>query len=250
MLHVRTILPSPPTIYPPIVLIHGAANSAAVWTYWQPMLADAGFASHAIDLRGHGDSAPRDRSNTSMDDYAEDVCTLIAQLSAPPILAGWSMGGLVAMIAAARDSGVRAIIGLAPSTPALTVDESIALRTGEFDASEYGITTRDPDDQPAMPDLDREERIVALSSLCKESRYARDQRAAGVVIEAVPCPLLIVTGTGDVQWPRSRYDGLHLPAEHLNIDGASHWGLVLNRTVLTTLVPRVCEWISASASGS
>lgn len=245
MLAVHTALPAESTHHPPVVLIHGAANSAAVWAYWQRMLADVGFPSHAIDLRGHGHSTAIDLSRTSMRDYSDDLCSAIEQLAAPPVLVGWSMGGLVAMMAAERlgRGRVRACMGLAPSTPAQRVNASVQLRSGEFDAAEYGVTSGDPDDQPAMPDLGREERAIALASLGRESRYARDERAAGVVVDALACPLLIVTSSGDTQWPRSRYDGLHLPAEHLSVDDASHWGLVLNRRALAALVPRVEEWM-------
>jgi hypothetical protein len=125
----------------------------------------------------------------------------------------------------------------------LTRDPSVPLRKGVFDAAEYGITSDDPDHQPAMPDLDREERVIALSSLCNESRFARDERAAGVELRGLPCPLLVVTGTADLQWPRSRYNGMHLPAEHMTVEGASHWGLVLNRRVLPGIIDRVLRWI-------
>jgi hypothetical protein len=85
------------------------------------------------------------------------------------------MGGLVALIVAA--TGVAgACVGLAPSTPVRQLKTSVALRTGEFGGEEYGITSRDPDEQPAMPDLDREERLIALASLGRESRLARDER--------------------------------------------------------------------------
>jgi pimeloyl-ACP methyl ester carboxylesterase len=246
MLAARTVLPAQRTDRPPVVLVHGAANSAAVWTYWQAMLADAGYASHAVDLRGHGASAPVDLSRTSMQEYADDVRSLVRQVASPPALVGWSMGGLVAMLAAVGGS-VRAVVGLAPSTPTSTTDESLPLRFGEFDAAEYGITSRDPDQpQPAMPDLDREERALAVASLCRESRYARDERARGVVIGSLPCPLLIATGTADAQWPRSRYNDLHLPAEHLTVEGASHWGIVLNRRSLTTLVPQALAWLGTT----
>ena len=95
-----------------------------------------------------------------------------------------------------------------------------------------------------MPDLNEQERIVALNSLGRESRYARDERQRGIVIESLPCPLLIVTGTLDRQWPRERYADLHLPAEYMVAEGASHWGLVLNDRVLSTLVPDVSAWLS------
>jgi len=249
MLHVTAALPEGAAIRYSAVLIHGAANSATVWTYWQRELAARGIASYAIDLRGHGRSDPADLSRASMSDYADDVRSIVDRLRDRPVLVGWSMGGLIAMMLASEGCA-SAVVGLAPSTPARERDTSIALRTGEFGIEEYGITNLDPDaPQPAMPDLDREERMIALASASKESRYARDERAAGVVVPAIAAPLLIVTSTSDTQWPRSRYDALHLPAQHLSVDGASHWGLVLNRRVLATLVDDVVAWLDRHLAG-
>jgi pimeloyl-ACP methyl ester carboxylesterase len=178
-----------------------------------------------------------------MQDYAADITVLITQCRQPPILIGWSMGGLVALMVAA--TGVAsACVGLAPSTPAQQLNTSVALRTGEFGGEEYGITSSDPDEQPAMPDLDREERMIALASLGRESRLARDERQRGIVIEALPCPLLIVTGTRDRAWPRERYNNLWLTADYLSVEGASHWGLVLQRGALSSMIPEVLRWIT------
>ncbi len=155
---------------------------------------------------------------------------------------GWSMGGLVAMMVAATGKAV-ACVALAPSMPARQVDPTVSLRAGEFGPEEYGIVTDDPERQPSMPDLDPEDRRVALASLGRESRLARDQRRAGVIVEALGCPLLIVTGTADTAWPRESYGGLWLDADHLTVEGASHWGLVLNRQALAAAVPAVLEWL-------
>src|SRR5215467_2130225 len=219
---------------PPVILVHGAANSARVWTFWQAELARRGWSSHAIDLRGHGASAPAELGTTRMADYAEDVFALACALREPPVLLGWSMGGLVALMAAAACRAA-ACVGLAPSAPARTLDSRVPLRAGTFGPEEYGIVDRDPERQPAMADLDREERMVALESLGLESRLARDERKAGVVIGSAPCPILIVTGTADTLWPRQRYDDLTFAADHLEIVDASHWGLVLNRRLLPAI---------------
>src|SRR6266508_4388138 len=102
MIHARTVLPEKPRAGPAIVLVHGAANSARVWKFWQYGLIAHGWATYAVDLRGHGDNPPIDLSTTSMADYAADVAVLIGQLPKAPVLVGWSMGGLVALMLAAR----------------------------------------------------------------------------------------------------------------------------------------------------
>lgn len=249
-LSVTSVFPDTPSGRPHVVLVHGAANSALVWTYWQQELAPPrrGWPSHAVDLRGHGRSARCDLSRTTMEDYADDVRGCIAQLGARPIVIGWSMGGLVALQVAARGDAA-ACVALAPSTPARDRNASIKLRAAEFGPDFYGITDLDPDaPQPAMPDLDREERAVALASLGPESRWARDDRKAGIVIETLPCPLLIVTGGADPLWPRAKFDGLWLAHDAFDVAGASHWGLVLSRRALGEIVPRVVAWLEEKTS--
>lgn len=246
-LAVRSVLPTEAPTRPPIILIHGAANSSKVWTFWQCRLAHRGWATHAIDLRGHGQSSHLDLSNTSMYDYASDIRSLAGELANKPILIGWSMGGLVAMMVAATGDAT-ACVALAPSMPAQLTDESITLRTGEFGPEEYGIVSLDPEDQPGMTDLDQEERRIALTSLSQESRLARDQRRAGIVVQSLPCPFLLVTGTEDRAWPLERYRGLWLGGEQQQVQGASHWGLVLNRRGLAGAIPAVEQWLSANYS--
>jgi pimeloyl-ACP methyl ester carboxylesterase len=233
---------------PPIVLVHGTANSSAVWPFWQAGLASRGWSSWALDLRGHGRSPCVDLARTTMADYADDVGSLVSELARPPVIVGWSMGGLAALMAAAR-VGAAAFVGLAPSPPARARDTGVLLRQGTFGPEEYGIVTGDPDAQPTMPDLDGEERRVALASLGEESRCARDDRKAGVVISRLSCPALVVASTGDETFPPVTYADPAVPAESLVVEGASHWGLVLNRRLLATLIPAVLDWISRATRG-
>ena len=241
-LAVTARLPLGATDKPGIVLIHGAANSGLVWTFWQEELTARGWATYAINLQGHGASSLVDLSRVAMEDYAADVCLFMDQLSVRPVVMGWSMGGLVAMMAATTGHAP-ACVALAPSTPALQIDPSIELRKGEFGPEEYGITSDDSGNHTLMPDLDVEELTIALASLGKESRFARDQRRRGVIIPGLPCPLLIVTGTLDTAWPKERYDGLWLRPEHLSVEDASHWGLVLSRGAISKCVPAVVAWL-------
>lgn len=177
-----------------------------------------------------------------MADYADDVRRLMRYLHQPPALIGWSMGGLVAMMVAARDQ-VAACIALAPSLPAQQEDATVALRHGVINAETYGISHTRPEDQPAMPDLTLDERRIALGALGPESQYARDERRRGILIQTLFCPLLIVTGTQDDQWPSSRYETLWIGADRLSMQGASHWGLVLNQRALCVTMPMILTWL-------
>ena len=219
-----------------------------VWRFWQRELEALGWQVLAIDLRGHGAGQPADLAVTRMRDYADDVAAAAEQCPSKPILIGWSMGGLVAMLVAAWGLAA-ACVGLAPSAPALREDQAMPLREGVFGSAEYGITSPDPAQQPAMPALDLEERAIALGSLALESRLARDERKRGIVIRELPCTLLIVTAEWEAERQRCTYTELRLPAEYHTVEACSHWGLVLNRRALAGLVPMVARWM-AQATGA
>lgn len=81
----------------PIVLVHGAWHGAWCWEERAiPGLVAAGHRVHALDLRGHGASPnPRSLRRTRIDHYVEDLDTVLADIAAPAVVVGHSMGGLV-----------------------------------------------------------------------------------------------------------------------------------------------------------
>ncbi|SDN16823.1 alpha/beta fold hydrolase [Allokutzneria albata] len=98
---------------PPVVLLHGWAQSAKCWA---AQLTDERLTSQfrliAADLRGHGGSAipaeGYDRSAT----WAGDVAALLAYAGRPAVLVGWSYGGLV-IADYLREHGSEAVAGIA-----------------------------------------------------------------------------------------------------------------------------------------
>jgi alpha-beta hydrolase superfamily lysophospholipase len=58
--------------------------------------AQHGYAAHAVNLRGHGNSEGREKLRwTRIADFVEDVANAVRQLPSPPILIGHSMGGFI-----------------------------------------------------------------------------------------------------------------------------------------------------------
>lgn len=98
-LEVIAAKPSGPDRHPaPLLFVHGAFSSAHIWTpFFLPYFAEHGYEACAVSLRGHGGSGGRDRlAGVRLDDYVEDVARVAQGLSAPPIIVGTSMGGVVA----------------------------------------------------------------------------------------------------------------------------------------------------------
>lgn len=91
---------------PPLVLLHGFAQSAETWAQAAPSLARF-RAVYALDLVGHGESdRPVQSSAYSLDAQVEALFAFMGELAAEaakPIVAGYSMGGRVALAAALRD---------------------------------------------------------------------------------------------------------------------------------------------------
>ena len=102
---------------PPVLLVPGAANSAWIWAEWAAVLAAAGWPAYALALRGHRGGQPAELVRLTMDDYRDDVALAAAQVAEPPVVIGWSMGGLVALMYAATRPDLRALVLLAPIPP-------------------------------------------------------------------------------------------------------------------------------------
>ena len=96
----------------PLLFVHGAFTAAWCWEeHFLPYFAEAGFASYAVSLSGHGGSRGRDRLDSlSIADYVDDVAAVAARLPAPPVLIGHSMGGFVVQKYLERHSAAGAVL--------------------------------------------------------------------------------------------------------------------------------------------
>ena len=92
------------------VLVHGAFSGAWIWGPLNDHLKATGHSVDVFDLPGSGnDYTPA--SGATLDAYAARLCEVLASNSEPAIVAGNSMGGIVATQGAARcPSCVRALV--------------------------------------------------------------------------------------------------------------------------------------------
>lgn len=200
----------------PIVLIHGAFGGPWCMENFATHFRDAGWACHSPVLRFH-DVDPKAEpdpglAGTSIEDYTDDLTELIRGLEAPPILVGHSMGGVLAQKLAARGLA-RAIIllngsvnwGILPST-----DDERAIGTGLMASGAIWETTLRMEfemmSELALNNLDPAGQRAAFDQLVPESGRAvfelffwifDDRQTTRIDYDAVTCPVLVVSGTGD-----------------------------------------------------
>lgn len=96
--------PAPAAGRAPVVLLHGFTGSASTWEGLAASLSEEGRESVAVDLIGHGLSdAPEAQPRYAIERVADDLVALLSQLGHTRARwLGYSMGGRVALLLAAR----------------------------------------------------------------------------------------------------------------------------------------------------
>jgi pimeloyl-ACP methyl ester carboxylesterase len=197
-----------------VVLVHGAGSGPWVFDGWASLLPGADVV--APDLQ-----EGLDPGSASMADYAGKVASAAEGLPRPLVLIGWSMGGLVAMMAAA-DVAPDAIVLVEPSPPAET--------QGANPDPPRSPETFDPEDAYGP--------FPAGIRMRLESSLARSERKRGISVASLPCPALVVFGR-EFPEERGRAIAPRYGCSSLQFDYLDHWGLVL-ATEVRSAVAAAC----------
>jgi len=199
-----------------VVLVHGATSGPWVFDGWAARWPGE-------DVRIPDLQEGLDVAHATMTDYANRV--LAAVDDQPAVLCGWSMGGLVAMMAA-RHCQPTALVVIEPSVPAEIDggDPDWPLETGTYDAeSVYG---------PSVPGMRHR----------PESLLGRCERKRGISIPAINCPLLVVAGR-DYVATRGRPVAEYYGADLVEFPELSHFQLVGDQQVRDA----VAQWAGSVA---
>ncbi|MFC5354086.1 alpha/beta hydrolase [Azospirillum himalayense] len=120
--------PAGPVKPVPLLFVHGAFCGGWIWDeHFLPWFAEQGWEAHAVSLRGHGASEGRERLNSfGIADYVDDVLSAVDACSAPPVLIGHSMGGMVVQRALIRRRFPGAVL-MASAPPHGLLESSLRL---------------------------------------------------------------------------------------------------------------------------
>lgn len=240
-LTVRSATPdTPPTPRrPPLLLVHGFMVGAWWFERFQTLLADRGWSSWAVNLRGHdGRRWEGALGRVTVADYASDALAAARALAerhgvARPVVLGHSMGGLVAQkVAEAGMASAAVLLCPAPPrrilfvTPKMLLGElphlwatirrrPIAPRRAEFAHMNFNRIPRDEWDALFA-------RTVADSSTAgSELLFSR----VAVDASRVRCPVLVVGTSDDRFFPPAvvRRVAERYGAELMELAGHAHF---------------------------
>jgi pimeloyl-ACP methyl ester carboxylesterase len=170
---------------PLLVLLHGAGTDPRAFTNWSEH-----FPDH--DVRAPDLQQGLNVAEASMQDYRQAAhLALNSSDEKGAVLCGWSMGGLVALMAADHPA-VRCVIVIEPSLPVELAgqDPDVVPMPGTFHPDDlYGASPQGPPTRT-------------------ESRLALQERQRGLSVPAVRAPLLVIAGRS---FPRTRGSAV---AEH------------------------------------
>lgn len=195
---------------PPLLLVPGMFGGAWHFDRWQPLLADRGWTSYALNLRGHHDSRPvPDFGATPIADFVTDALEVAAWLHGvhgeKPMIVGHSMGGLVAQ-KVAEAGAVQAAVFLCAAPPrgisALTLRllGRMVPRVGALAGGKPIMLTPEEDAELALNRVPPGERAAIHARMVPESgRAARDLAFGSVSVDArrVICPVVCVSAGDD-----------------------------------------------------
>jgi len=175
-----------------IILIPGSCHGFWAWRFWQPALAAAGYATHALSMPNHTAATflPEAEFLTlTPSDYAARVAVVAATLPGRPlVLAGHSLGGIVAQLAA-KMLRPAALIPVA-STGA---DEVGGTRI-EIDPNRAMLPTREEAARMWFADVEPEILEWALDLMTGESPATRNApRGPNLLARGdITCPSLVI----------------------------------------------------------
>ena len=125
-----------------VVFLHGGGQTRRSWSKVAASVANRGWQSVTIDLRGHGESDWSPEGDYSLDSMAADVRAVLGELPPDPVLVGASLGGFTSMVLAGEMSpGIARAVVLVDIVPEM--EEAGAQRIVSFmaDGMEAGFAS-------------------------------------------------------------------------------------------------------------
>lgn len=238
---------------PPLLFIHGAFTRAK---RWEPTLAyfrAAGFTCLAPSLPAHDPPDMAALATLTFRDYVDAMVAAHRTLSAPPVIIGSSMGGLIAQHVAAqtKSAGLVLISSAAPwrgggkiAALQYALEYTIPIAAGRALRGNKTAARK-----LVLHDLSPQEQDFFLGIFADESGKAYRTMVTGaapIKPGAVKCPVLVLSASGDRLFKPAVAEGMakFYHAKHLVFPGGH---TLASGSLLKPIGDAIVDWIGETA---
>jgi len=239
--------------HPPLLLVHGAYTGSWMWSKYIPHFVEHGWTCYAMNLRSHYRSRVMDMTRITVEDYLEDIREVLSLLDEPPILVGFSMGGILSQkVAETAD-----LAGLIIIDTSISREVHDALPYPLADRIEPGIIMPAPlreenetiDETPE--DIAFQRHYLQMESAKAFRTFSALCGAKGISVDGdlITCPGLVIKAVlSEDEEQRGRLTAKQLGASYFGLWGTTHTGLLVGQRYKEA-VDVILEWLDSNYLG-
>ncbi|OPH62139.1 hydrolase [Paenibacillus ferrarius] len=232
---------------PPLLYVHGAFTGSWMWSKYIPHFISDGWKCYVMNLRSHYKSRLLDMTKITFEDYLEDIKEVIAECGVPPILIGFSMGGILSQKLAENVE----IAGLVLIDSVISREVHEVVPYEELDQTRPGIILPAPTREElssideTKDDIEFQRKYLAMESSKAFTSFVFSIESKGISIDnsSISCPCLVVKAVNcDDDDRRGRVTAEHLRAEYKGLWNTTHTGVLVGQRYMES-VDTIMDWL-------
>lgn len=233
---------------PPLFFVHGAYSGSWMWCKYIPHFVENGWDCYAMDLRSHYKSRVLDLSVITFKDYLSDLEEVLQECPDPPILVGFSMGGLICQ----KIAETEALAGMILIDS--TINKEVRDKVPFHSLTQNQLQMIEP--APIRHEhetIDETEADITFQKRYYQMESAKVFGEIGTWIEGVEgisidnsrisCPVLVIKSISSLEKEtRGREEAAYFSGEYFGLADTTHTGLLMG-TRHKEVVKRIVDWL-------
>lgn len=234
---------------PPLIFVHGAYTGSWMWSKYVPHFANIGFTCYVMNMRSHYKSRVMDMTRISFDDYLDDIKEIIEECNEPPIVIGFSMGGILCQ-KIAEEVNLSGLV-LVDTSISKEVNKVAPYKDLEEKTLEIIIAAPSREEESSIDesedDIAFQKKYLSMESskaLYAISCWISGNEGISIDSSLITCPCLVISAVNnDDDDRRGRATAEHLNADYMGLWGTTHTGLLVGQRYLK-VIESILKWLN------
>lgn len=233
---------------PPLLFVHGAFTGSWMWSKYIPHFVDEGWTCYCMNMRSHYKSRQLDMTKITFEDYLEDIKEIIEEeFKVPPILIGFSMGGILSQ-KLAETVDITGLV-LIDSVISREVHEVAPYKELAQTIAEIVVPAPNRDEPSSIDesadDIEFQRKYLGMESAKAYNAFSFTMESQGISINSasISCPCLVIKAvSGDNDDRQGRVTAKLLRGEYVGLWSTTHTGVLVGQRYMES-VEKILEWL-------